>query len=78
MGALPYEPLPGFICGDGNGDEIVNIFDITFMIAALYMGGPPPNPVEAANVNNDASFNIFDVTYLIAFLYKGGPALICP
>ncbi len=78
MGALPYEPFFTFVCGDANGDEFVNIFDVTFMISALYLGGAQPDPVEAANVNNDTSFNIFDVTYLIAFLYKNGPALDCP
>jgi hypothetical protein len=77
IGALPFVPLL-YICGDANADSLVNIFDVTFMIAALYLGGPMPDPVEAADVNNDASFNIFDVTYLISFLYKGGPAPVCP
>ncbi len=67
-----------YLCGDANNDELVNIFDITHIIAFLYLGGPPPMPVvEAGNVNNDAEVNIFDVTYLIAFLYLGGPPPVC-
>jgi hypothetical protein len=30
------------VCGDTNGDEDVNIFDITYLIAYLYIEGPPP------------------------------------
>ena len=78
IGALPYEPIFTFICGDSNGDEMVNIFDVTFMISALYLGGAQPDPVEAADVNGDGAFNIFDITYLISFLYKNGPVPACP
>ena len=63
---------------DCNGDELVNIFDVTFVISFLYLGGPPPNPVWVADVNNDSAINIFDVTDLISFLYLGGSEPTCP
>lgn len=67
-----------WICGDINGNGLVNILDMTFFIAYLYKGGPPPIPPQAADVNNSGTHNILDMTYLIAYLYKGGPELNCP
>ncbi len=67
-----------FMCGDANGDETVNILDITYMISYLYKDGSPPDPLEAADVNNSGDVNILDITYLIANLYKGGPEPNCP
>ncbi len=67
-----------FICGNANGDELVNILDITYIISYLYMGGPAPDPVESADVDNSGEVNILDITSLISFLYKDGPPLECP
>jgi len=67
-----------FVCGDANGDEIINILDITFLIDYLYMGGPPPDPLTAVDVNSDGTVNILDITCLIAYLYDGGPEPNCP
>ncbi len=62
-----------FICGDSNGDEALNIFDITYIIAYLYLDGPSPEPIESADVNVDDAVNIFDATYMISYLYLSGP-----
>jgi hypothetical protein len=67
-----------FVCGDANKDGVVNILDITYLIAYLYSGGPPPDPIEAADVNSDFLVNILDITYLINYLYLGGPVPNCP
>jgi len=67
-----------YVCGDANGDTIINIFDVTFLISYLYMEGPAPDPIEAGDANGDGTINIFDVTYLIAYLYMEGPEPICP
>ncbi len=65
-------------CGDANSDGFVNILDITYLIAFLYKGGSPPDPMESADVNNTGNLNILDITYLIAYLYKSGPEPDCP
>ena len=65
------------ICGDANSDEVVNIFDVTFIIAWLYLQGPTPAIPEMCDVNGDGVPNIFDITHLIAFLYLQGPPLNC-
>lgn len=66
-----------FICGDANGDGTINILDITYVIGYLYMGGPPPDPMESADVDLSGNVNILDITYLISFLYKSGPDPDC-
>jgi len=75
-----------YVCGDINGeadcesvDCVLNIFDITYLIAYLYMNGPEPCPEEMfADVNGDGVVNIFDITYTISYLYLEGPPPICP
>lgn len=67
-----------YLCGNTNGDDDINIFDVTYLISYLYMEGPPPDPIESADVNNDSVVNIFDVTYLISYLYMEGPEPNCP
>ncbi len=62
--------------GEANGDGTYNIFDITYLISFLYLGGPPPIPYPLCNcdANCDCTCNIFDITYLIDWLYRTGPA----
>ncbi len=66
-----------YICGDANNDGIVNILDITFLIANLYKSGPPPESEWAADPNGDGIINLLDITYLISSLYKDGPDPAC-
>ncbi len=63
--------------GDAKNDGLVNILDITFLIAHLYKGGPPPPCLNEGDTNHDCIINILDITRLIAFLYKGGLAPVC-
>jgi hypothetical protein len=67
----------GSICGDANSDETINIFDVTFLINYLYLGGPAPEHMQAADPDGSGTINIFDITYLISFLYLGGSEPIC-
>ncbi len=66
-----------WLCGDVNNDGTVNIFDITFIISYLYLGGPAPVSLESADVNHDGQVNIFDITYLISYLYLDGAPPDC-
>jgi Dockerin type I domain len=67
-----------YLCGDANGNGLLNIQDITYLINFLYKMGPDPDPLKAGDPNGNSIVNIQDITYLINFLYKGGPAPICP
>lgn len=66
------------LCGDINGNSAINLLDVTYLIAYLYKGGPPPPSEWASDVNSSGGINLLDVTYLIAYLYKGGPVPNCP
>ena len=52
----------------------VDIFDITFLIAYLYLEGTDPWSLKMGDISGDCAINIFDITYLISFLYMDGPA----
>jgi hypothetical protein len=77
IGALGAGCDPVF-CGDVNGDEEVNIFDVTYLITYLYIEGPAPVNLSLADVNSDSAVNIFDITFLITYLYIEGPSPDCP
>jgi len=69
----------GYVCGDANGDGVGNpgVADVTYLVAYLFRGGPPPPEIDAADVNNDGAVRISDLAYLIAFLFRSGPAPYC-
>ncbi len=61
-------------CGDANNNAVLNILDITYLIAYLYKSGPNPIPYDCVgDPNGTGNVNILDITYLIAYLYKSGP-----
>jgi hypothetical protein len=68
--------LVGHRSGDANKDGNIDIFDISFMISYLYLGGSAPNPENIGDIDGDCYINVFDITYLINYLYnEGAPPL---
>jgi len=63
-----------YICGDANGDGVVNSADVAYLINYLFVGGPAPVPLAAGDANLDGNINSADVAYLINYLFVGGPA----
>jgi len=61
----------GLPCGDADGDGVVNINDVVYLINYLYQGGPPP--IGDADVDVCGSVNAADIMYLIAYIFFGGP-----
>lgn len=66
-------PPPPRPCGDANGDLIVNITDVVFLILYIFGGGAPPEPLSIGDVNCDELTNITDAVYLIQYIFGGGP-----
>jgi len=62
-----------FIRGDANGDGVINVNDVVYLINYLFIGGPAPNPLQAGDANSDGLVNVNDVVYLINYLFIGGP-----
>ena len=62
-----------YVAGDANGDDLVDIADVVYLINYLYKGGPPPDPLAAGDPNADCVISLSDLVYLINYLYRGGP-----
>jgi len=60
--------------GDCNGDGIINVGDVLYLINYLYKNGPMPLPFWTGDVNCDREINLADVVYLINYLFRQGPA----
>jgi hypothetical protein len=76
MGALPVEPLcPGccHVRGDSENSGVINVADLTYIIATLFQGGLQPLCFEEADTDASGELNVADVTYLVAYLFQGGP-----
>jgi hypothetical protein len=63
--------------GDANGDDVINIADVMYMVNYLYRSGPYPVSFEAGDANCDGVHGILDVLILVNYLYKGGRAPGC-
>ncbi len=62
-----------FLCGDADGNAIVNISDAVFLVGYIFGGGSAPEPLLAADADCNSIVNISDAVYLIAYIFGGGP-----
>jgi hypothetical protein len=64
-----------FLRGDANGDGVINVTDVVYLINYKFLvpPGPPPKPWEAGDVDCNGTINITDVVYLINFLFLDPP-----
>jgi hypothetical protein len=62
-------------CGDANGDDVVDIADIVFLLNYVFYSGAPPRGL--ADVNGDGVVDISDIVWLINFIFYAGPAPHC-
>ncbi len=58
--------------GDANGDQVINITDVIFMMNYLFRHGTAPVSFVSGDANCDDDLGILDVVYLINYLYKDG------
>jgi hypothetical protein len=65
------EPLVG---GDLTGDGLIDIGDLTYLIAYLYIDPESPSPGVTGDVDCNDVIDIGDLTALIAYLYIQGDA----
>jgi hypothetical protein len=47
--------------------------DVVYLINYIFIGGPPPSPLKAGDVNRDCEVDLEDVVYLIKHLFLNGP-----
>jgi len=71
--------VPTWMCGDTNGDNgpVVDISDLTFLVAFIFQGGPAPDPLARADMNcsgGGTPVDVADLTFIVAYIFAGGPA----
>ncbi|MCK4403722.1 MAG: S8 family serine peptidase [candidate division Zixibacteria bacterium] len=66
-----------FVRGDANGDGVIELGDVVYLINYLYREGPAPDPLWTGDCNCDEIVELGDVVYLINYLFRGGPAPGC-
>ncbi len=69
-----------YVCGDADGNTIVNISDAVYLIAYIFGGGSAPDPLLSGDADCNSIVNISDAVYLIAYIFGGGgaPCASCP
>ena len=60
--------------GDVDGNNAIEITDLTYLVAFFFDGGPAPKCAEEADLDSDTQTNIADLTYLVGYLFGDGPA----
>lgn len=75
---IVQHPITTAICGDVNGDTVVDQGDFIYLGNYLFLGGPPPVSMWAADVNGDGLVDQSDFIYLGNYLFLGGPPPNCP
>lgn len=63
--------------GDANGDGIINLGDVVFILNYLFKGYTPPDPLWTGDTNCDQVVDLGDVTHLLNYLFKGGSPPTC-
>jgi hypothetical protein len=63
--------------GDVNGDGLIDVGDVVYVINYLFKAGDPPIPLKLGDADCDGLVDINDVVYLINYLFKHGPAPAC-
>jgi hypothetical protein len=58
--------------GDANGDGVIDIADVVYLLNYLYKGDSPPDPLESGDANRDGVIDLADVVYLINYLFRHG------
>jgi len=61
-----------YVNGDANGDGMVDIADVVYLINYLFLEGLPPIPMAAGDANGDCVVDIADVVYLLNYLFGEG------
>ena len=51
--------------GDANGDAVVNVLDVTTLIAYMLNQNPQPFLFDAADINNDNTINVLDIVGVV-------------
>jgi hypothetical protein len=69
---------PPWTCGDINNDgRVLDISDLTYLVAYMFAGGPVPYWIEAADADANGTIDISDMVYWVDYLFGFGPMPTC-
>lgn len=70
-------PVGGFIRGDSNGDQGLDLSDAINLLIHLFSSGAL-DCREAGNTNADTALDLSDAVFLLSYLFSNGPAPAAP
>jgi aminopeptidase N len=65
------------LSGDANGNGVINVSDVVFLINYIFSSGPAPNPLAVGDADCSGSINISDAVRLVNYIFSGGAAPNC-
>jgi hypothetical protein len=63
--------------GDINGDGLIQLNDVLFLLNYLFRGGGPPTPLYSGDLNCDGLTELGDVIVGLNYLFREGPVSRC-
>ena len=69
--------LIGYMCGDVDFTNEINIGDLVYMVDFMFTSGPEPHYFIAGNIDAIAQIDIADLVALVDFMFAEGAAPIC-
>ena len=57
---FPEARAQDFVRGNANADASVDLSDVVFSLEYLYLGGPAPSCLDAADTNDDGALDVAD------------------
>jgi hypothetical protein len=63
--------------GDVDGNGLIDIADVLYLLNYLFRHGPAPTPIETGDTNCNDDIDFADVGVIINYLFKGGTKPQC-
>ncbi|MHC4935359.1 MAG: dockerin type I domain-containing protein [Planctomycetota bacterium] len=67
-----------FLRADVNQDTVVNLADVLAVADYIFLSGPTPPCLDAADVNDSGNIDISDPLYLLFYLFSSGAPIPAP
>ncbi|GEM_PF-1484682 len=70
--------IPPYMPCDIDYSGVIDIADLVYLVDYMFNGGPPPDIMDAADVNGSCSGpNIADLVFVVDFFFQQGPEPLC-
>ena len=77
-GGVNFKCALGYLCGDINGDDKINLLDPVYLTAYLFKNGDAPDPLERGDVDcSGIPPEINDLVYIVNYIFNAGDPPCC-